>query len=193
MACYNVIQLEVSGRKWVFLTHFLFYEWSFIYPMAKKKSFSVDYNRIEQLIWHLAEPVTAEVGCELVDVQYVKEGSTWYLRLFIDREPPIDHNCCQAVSERISDILDKVDPIEQSYYLEVSSPGVERPLRKDEDFARFAGHEIVVKLYAPLDGSKQYQGCLVGLEQGQIIIEQEGKRLAFAKETVAAAHLAADF
>jgi len=176
-----------------FLPTFCFTNGDYNNLMAKKKTFSVDYNRIEQLIWQLAEPVTAEVGCELVDVQYAKEGSAWYLRLFVDREPPVDHDCCQAVSERISDILDKADPIEQSYYLEVSSPGVERPLRKAEDFARFAGSEVVIKLYAPLNGCKQYQGLLVGLEEGQIIIEQQEKRLAFSKETVAAVHLAADY
>jgi len=161
--------------------------------MAKKKSFTVDYNRIEQVIWQLAEPVMVEVGCELVDVQYIKEGCNWYLRLFIDREPPIDHECCQAVSERISDILDTVDPIVQTYYLEVSSPGIERPLRKAEDFARFAGEQVIVNLYAPLNGIKQYKGLLIGLEEGQIIIEADGKRLAFAAEIVANSHLAADF
>ncbi len=160
--------------------------------MAKKKSFTVDYNRIEKLIWQLTEPVMVEVGCELVDVQYVKEGPNRYLRLFIDREPPVDHICCQSVSERISDIIDKVDPIEQSYYLEVSSPGVERPLRKAEDFARFAGEQVIVNLYAPLNGVKQYKGLLIGLEEEQIVIEAEGNRLAFAKETVANAHIAAD-
>lgn len=161
--------------------------------MAKRKSITVDYNRIEQQVFALAEPLAAQAGCELIDVEYSKEAGNWYLRLYIDREPPVDHDCCQAVSELAGAALDVADPIAESYYLEVSSPGLERPLRRAADFARFAGRQVAVKLYAPRDGVKEFHGELIGLREGDVLIAAAGAELLFAAAEVARVHLLADF
>ena len=160
--------------------------------MAKKKKITVDYNNIEKQIFAMVEPLAAQVGAELIDVEYIKEAGNWFLRLFIDREPPVDHDLCQAVSELASEALDKNDPIVESYFLEVSSPGLERPLRRESDFKRFTGSSVAVKLYAPLDGRKEFAGTLVGLADEQVIIEQDGTEQSFAQELVAKVHLLAD-
>ena len=118
-----------------------------------------------------ALPIASALGAEIVDVEWVKESGEWTLRLFIDRESqPVDHDLCEAVSRRLSDALDEADPIEQDYILEVSSPGIERPLKKPQDYQRFAGSLAAVKLFAPVDGKKEYQGILVGLENDMVIL-----------------------
>ena len=160
--------------------------------MVKKKGFIVDYNKIEREVWQLVEPLCADCGAELIDVEYVYEAGSWYLRIFIDREPPVDHALCEAVSGKISDALDIADPISQSYYLEVSSPGLERPLRRQKDFDRYAGREICVKLYVPRDGIKEFTGILKGLQEDILTIATDKGEYAFKLNEVAKAHLIAD-
>jgi len=160
--------------------------------MVKKKGFIVDYNKIEREIWALAEPLCSECGAELIDVEYVYEAGSWYLRIFIDREPPVDHALCELVSGKISAALDVADPISQSYYLEVSSPGLERPLKRQEDFCRYAGREILLKLYAPYEGAKEFQGVLKGLEGDILTIATASGEYSFPLESIAKAHLVAD-
>ncbi|MEG1501236.1 MAG: ribosome maturation factor RimP, partial [Clostridiales bacterium] len=99
------------------------------------------------MVYQWSEPIAQEQGCELVDVEFVKEGGQWILRIFLDKEPLVDHACCQAFSYAIDAVLEEKDPISQSYTLEVSSPGIERPLKKPEDFCRFADQTILVSLY----------------------------------------------
>jgi ribosome maturation factor RimP len=127
--------------------------------MAKKK--------VEEIVEELALPVVEELSFELVDVEFLKEGANWYLRVYIDKQGGITIDDCQAVSERLSDMLDQKDPIRQSYILEVSSPG-ERPLKKDRDYERFRGEFVEVKLYQPLNGKKIFEGELLGLK-GDIV------------------------
>lgn len=158
--------------------------------MAKKKTFSVDYNRIEQQVWALTEPLAVACGCELLDVEYVKEAGNWYLRLYIDRIPPIDHDCCEAVSKQVGAALDRCDLIEQSYFLEVSSPGLNRPLKRESDFQRYNGREIAISLYAPWQGAKEYCGILRGLTEDTINIEQTNSIIGVPRELVAKARLA---
>ena len=160
--------------------------------MVKKKGFVVDYNKIEQEIWSLVEPLCSECGAELIDVEYVYEAGSWYLRIFIDREPPVDHALCELVSGKISDALDIADPISQSYYLEVSSPGLERPLKRQHDFQRYTGREIIVKLYAPYDGVKEFQGILKTMEDAVLTIETVDGERSFPLDSIAKAHLVAD-
>ncbi len=105
----------------------------------------------------------------------------------------VDHDLCEAVSRRLSDALDEADPIEQDYILEVSSPGIERPLKKPQDYQRFAGSLAAVKLFAPVDGKKEYQGILVGLENDMVILKIKGKPVSFPLAQVAKAHLAVEF
>ncbi|MBQ1501689.1 MAG: ribosome maturation factor RimP [Firmicutes bacterium] len=160
--------------------------------MSRKKGIVVDHNRIEKTVWQLAEPFCSQCGCELIDVEFVREASEWYLRLFIDREPAVDHDLCEQVSRLVSDALDIADPISQSYYLEVSSPGLERPLKREEDFQRYAGEKIAVRLYAPLNGKKDFCGILRGLADGELLLEVDGGELRFPLDKVAKAHLVAD-
>lgn len=160
--------------------------------MTKKKKITVDYNNIEKQIFNLVEPLAAQAGAELIDIEYIKEAGNWFLRLFIDREPPVDHDLCQQVSELASNALDQSDPIPDSYYLEVSSPGLERPLRRAADFDRFGGRPVAVKLYAPQDGTKEFRGTLIGLADGQIIIDADGTKQVFEQDLVAKVHLIAD-
>ena len=102
-------------------------------------------KKVTEIVWDLAAPVAEENGCELWDVEYVREAGQWYLRLYLDKEGGIDILDCEAVSRRVSDLLDEVDPIEGSYMFEVSSAGAERPLKRPSDFERFMGSAVLVK------------------------------------------------
>ena len=162
--------------------------------MAKKKGVIVDHSKIEKDIWQLAEPLCESCGGELIDVEFVQEAGSWYLRIFIDREEmPVDHELCEQVSQLISDALDIADPISQSYYLEISSPGLERPLKREKDFQRYAGYEVMVRLYAPMDGKKEFQGALGGLENGELVLNTPEGVFGFSAEQIAKVHLVADF
>lgn len=141
----------------------------------------------------LAVPIIKENKCELVDIEYVKEGPNWYLRLYIDKQGGVTVEDCQRVSETLSDVLDEVDPIEHSYILEVSSPGVERPLKSQRDYDYFRGREVEIKLYSPVDGKKEFTGVLEGLENGVVtVVTPEGK-LQFQKDKIASTRLAFKF
>lgn len=142
-------------------------------------------KNVQQEIMELAAPVVEALNYELVDVEFVKEGANWYLRIYIDKPGGISIDDCQAVSEQISDILDEKDPIEQSYYLEVSSPGLERPLKTERDFIKYKGELVEVKVYQPIDGKKIFEGELVGLIDNKIIISDAGNNIEFEKDKVA--------
>lgn len=142
-------------------------------------------KNVQQEIMELAAPVVEALNFELVDVEFVKEGANWYLRIYIDKPGGISIDDCQAVSEQISDILDEKDPIEQSYYLEVSSPGLERPLKTERDFIKYRGELVEVKVYQPIDGKKIFEGELVGLIDNKIIISDAGNNIEFEKDKVA--------
>jgi ribosome maturation factor RimP len=145
--------------------------------MAKKK--------VEEIVEELAQPIIEEMGFELVDVEFLKEGANWYLRVYIDKQGGITIDDCQVISERLSDMLDKQDPIRQSYILEVSSPG-ERPLKKDRDYERFRGEFVEVKLYQPLNGKKIYEGELLGLNGDIVEIKTaEGVEMGFDRKDTA--------
>ncbi len=148
---------------------------------------------IQQVIMELAKPIVEDLNYELVDVEFVKEGANWYLRIYIDKSGGIGIDDCQSVSERISDILDEKDPIEQSYYLEVSSPGLERPLKTEKDFIKYKGELVEIKVFQPIDGKKIFEGELVGLVDGNIVINQDGKTLEFEKNKVAIVKRAVKF
>ncbi len=132
---------------------------------------------------------------ELVDVAFVKEGQNRYLRVFIDKEGGVTIDDCADVSNALNDMLDKYDPVEENYILEVSSPGVERPLKKPEHFVRFKGKLAQVKLYFPIDGSKLIEGNIVDYRDGNVIIESgdTGKTVDIPFDKIAAAKLLFDF
>ena len=148
-------------------------------------------KRIEELI----QPTVTEMGYELVDVEFVKEGPNWYLRIFIDKEGGFTIDDCEAVSKTLEKIFDENDPIEQAYFLEISSPGIDRPLKKKEDFIKYNGEMVDVKLYKPYEGSKEYTGKLVGYDEndGTVTIEVDDKNIAFTKKEIAGIRLAVIF
>ena len=131
---------------------------------------------------------------ELCDIEFVKEGPNWYLRIFTDKENGIAIDDCEIISRAVEAILDNKDPIEQAYILEVSSPGIDRPLKKKADYEKYAGRIVDVKLYKPRDGEKEFQGKLIGLVEDEITIEiDEGKKLIFKQADVAICRLAVIF
>ena len=133
-------------------------------------------------------------GLELVDLEFLKEGVNWYLRVYIDKEGGVTLDDCEVVSRTLEAKLDEKDPIEQAYILEVSSPGLDRPLKKEADFVKFQGEIIDVKLYKAVNGSKQYQGKLLGLENGMLSIEEDnGNVVTFEHKDAASVRLAVIF
>ncbi len=123
-------------------------------------------------------------------MEFVKEGANWYLRVYIDKEGGVTIDDCEAVSRALEAKLDEADPIEQAYILEVSSPGIDRPLKKDEDFVKYQGEMIDVKLYKAQEGRKQFQGKLLGLADGVVSLEEDGKIFAFERKDIASVRLA---
>jgi ribosome maturation factor RimP len=126
---------------------------------------------VEKTVEKLAEELLADTGLELVDVEYVKEKD-WYLRVYIDKPEGIDIEDCQALSEKLEKELDEKNVVPDSYILEVSSPGLDRVLKKEKDFVREAGKMVDVSLYEPLDGSKQITGKLIGCEDNALKLEE---------------------
>ena len=148
----------------------------------------------EQQTEKLLEPVVAEFGFELVDVEYVKEGGTWYLRAYIDKPGGITVDDCEAVSRKFSDILDEKDYIEDSYVFEVSSPGLGRPLKKEKDFARSIGEEVEIRTYRAIDRQKEFVGILKCYDAETVTIAYEdGSEQTFDRNDIALIRLALDF
>ena len=154
--------------------------------MAKKEDY---VGRVERFL----ETIMQENQFELVDVEWVKEAGTWYLRAYVDKEGGISVDDCEVVSRRLSDWLDKEDFISESYILEVSSPGLGRPLKKDKDFARSIGKDVDVKLYRARDKRKDFTGVLKAYDEDTVTIEEEGKELVFERGEIALIRLAFDF
>ena len=149
---------------------------------------------IEKKVEEILLPMTDEAGFELVDVEYVKEGSNWYLRVFLDKEGGITIDDCESISRALEKKLDENDPIEAAYVLEVSSPGLDRQLKKEKDFVRYAGSLVDVKLYQAQNGSRDWQGLLEGWEDGTLTIRtDEGEEIRFQRKDVASVRLAVVF
>ena len=150
--------------------------------------------KIFDLVRSFAEPVVLENGCTLWDVEYVREGADWFLRLYIDKDGGVDINDCERISRAVDPILDEKDPVPDSYHFEVCSAGLERTLKRPADFERFLGSAVLVRLYRPKDGSKEFAGKLEGYEDGNItILLQNGKQLTFEKSEVALVRLRVEF
>lgn len=155
--------------------------------MSKKEEYE---QRTEQLL----EPIIQESNFELVDVEYVKEGSNWYLRAFIDKEGGITVDDCEAVSRQLSDLLDEKDFIPDAYILEVSSPGLGRQLKKEKDFARSIDKEVEIKLYKAINKQKEFVGFLVDYDNEKFTIELEDEStIDIPRSNVALIRLAFDF
>lgn len=140
---------------------------------------------VVQKVSDIARPIVEGLGIELIDAEYVKEGSKWILRLYIDKKGGVGLDDCEAVSRAVEPALDAADPIREPYVFEVSSPGLERPLKTDRDFERYEGEAVEVGLYAPRDGVKQFTGTLKGKQDGVITILYEEEELHFTEKEVA--------
>ncbi len=146
-------------------------------------------KKVTDLVAELAAPAVERQGCELWDVEYVREAGQWYLRLYLDKEGGVNILDCEAVSREVSDLLDEADPIEASYVFEVSSAGAERALKRPGDFERFMGSPVLVKTYKNRDGRKEFAGTLVGYENGDVLIEMGRETLRFTKAETALVRL----
>ena len=149
-----------------------------------------DYERQTE---ELLMPIAAANGVSVYDVEYVKEGSTCYLRVYIDKPGGVSILDCEKVSRALSDELDRVDPIPDAYILEVSSPGLGRSLKKDKHLQASIGEEVEVKLFKPIDKCKEFIGVLESFDAENIVIREGENEKIFARKDIALIRLALDF
>ncbi|MCM1175168.1 MAG: ribosome maturation factor RimP [Blautia sp.] len=154
--------------------------------MSKRETYEA---RAERLL----APITERFGVEIYDIEYVKEGSDWYLRAYIDKPEGVNIDDCENVSRALSDGLDKEDFIEDAYILEVSSPGLGRTLKKDKHLEKSIGEEVEIKTYKPIDKRKEFQGILKAFDAETITLETEKEEQIFARNEIALIRLAFHF
>lgn len=149
--------------------------------------------KITEQVWQFAEPLVKENGCSLWDVEYVREGGEWFLRLYIDKEGGVDIDDCENVSRAVDPVLDEKDPIPESYRFEVCSAGLERQLKRPSDFERFMGEPILLKTYQPKNGTKEFPGVLAGYDNGTVTVDMNGNAITFEKTEIALVRLRVEF
>ena len=149
--------------------------------------------KVTDLVAGFAQPIVEAHGCKLWDVEYVREGSERFLRLYIDKDGGVCIDDCEAIARAVDPILDEKDPIAESYHFEVCSAGLERPLKRPSDFAQFMDSPVLVKLYRPRNGLKEIPGILRGYEDGQVTIEAGKETITFQKSEVALVRLRVEF
>ena len=149
--------------------------------------------KVTELVAEFARPIVEAHGCQLWDVEYVREGSEYFLRLYLDKEGGVDINDCEAVSRAVDPILDEKDPIPGSYHFEVCSAGLERVLKRPADFQRFMGSPITVKLYRPRNGLKEIPCVLKAYDEGKLTVEAGKETITFEKSEVAQVRLRVEF
>lgn len=149
--------------------------------------------KITDQVAEFSRPVVEEKGCTLWDVEYVREGAEYFLRLYIDKVGGVSIDDCEAVARAIDPILDEKDPIANSYHFEVCSAGLERALKRPGDFAQFMGSPILVKLYRPRNGLKEIPGILRGYDNGRVTVEAGKEIITFEKSEVALVRLRVEF
>lgn len=154
-------------------------------------------SKVTEVVEELVTPILTENGLELVDIEYVKEGKNWFLRVYIDKDNGIDIEECGIVSERLSEKLDALDPIPHNYFLEVSSPGAEQPLKKEKDYQRAIGKNVFIKTYEPIDGEKAFEGILTDYNGETVTVEVKiktrKKTVELPFDKIASARLAVTF
>ena len=150
--------------------------------------------KVTEIVAEFAKPIVEAHGCQLWDVEYVREGSERFLRLYLDKpDGTVYINDCEAISRAVDPILDEKDPIAESYHFEVCSAGLERALKRPGDFARFMGSTVTVKLYRPRNGLKEIPGILRGYEDGKVTVEAGKETITFEKSEVALVRLRVEF
>ena len=149
--------------------------------------------KVTELVAEFARPIVEAHGCQLWDVEYVREGSEYFLRLYLDKEGGVDIDDCEAVSRAVDPILDEKDPIPGSYHFEVCSAGLERVLKRPADFQRFMGSPITVKLYRPRNGLKEIPCVLKAYDEGKLTVQAGKETITFEKSEVAQVRLRVEF
>lgn len=149
--------------------------------------------KITELVESFARPVVEEHGCKLWDVEYVREGSDYFLRLYIDKDGGVDITDCEAISRAVDPILDEKDPISESYHFEVCSAGLERALKRPGDFEQFMNSPVTVKLYRPRNGLKELPCILRGYDDGRVTVACGKETITFEKSEVALVRLRVEF
>lgn len=149
--------------------------------------------KITDQVTQFAKPIVEEKGCTLWDVEYVREGSERFLRLYIDKEGGVDIDDCERVHRAVDPVLDEKDPIPESYHFEVCSAGLERALKRPSDFQQFMGSPVLVKLYRPRNGLKEIPAALSGYEDGRVTVEAGKETITFEKSEVALVRLRVEF
>lgn len=150
-------------------------------------------SKIEKITYDLALPVVNAEGYEIYDVEYVKEGPHWFLRLFIDRSEGVNIDDCETISRALSSIMDEKDYVQTNYFLEVSSPGIERNLRQEEHFEAALGEKVRIKLYKDIDGSKEIEGELLSADSSVINVQTLNAQVEIDKKNIAKANIMFDF
>lgn len=154
-------------------------------------------KKVTEIVEEMAAPILEELNLELVEVEYVKEGRNWFLRVYIDKDGGVDIEECGLVSEKLSEQLDEKDPITNNYFLEVSSPGAERPLKKEQDYIKSIGKNVYVKTYEPIENEKEFEGTLKDFDGSQVTLEikikTRKKELVIPYDKIAKARLAVSF
>ena len=149
--------------------------------------------KVTELVAQFSQPIIEGFGCSLGDVEYVREGSERFLRIYIDKDGGIDIDDCEKIHRAIDPILDEKDPIAESYHFEVCSAGIERALKRPGDFARFMDSPVLVKLYRPRNGLKEIPGILRGYEDGKVTVEAGKETIKFEKSEIALVRLRVEF
>ena len=149
--------------------------------------------KVTEQVAQFAQPIVEGFGCQLWDVEYVREGSERFLRVYIDKDGGIDIDDCEKIHRALDPVLDEKDPIAESYYFEVCSAGLERALKRPGDFEKFMGSPITVKLYRPRNGLKEIPCVLRGYEEGRITVEAGKETITFEKSEVALVRLRVEF
>ena len=149
--------------------------------------------KVTELVASFAQSIVEANGCRLWDVEYVREGSERFLRIYIDKDGGVSIDDCETIARAVDPILDEKDPIAESYHFEVCSAGLERALRRPADFEQFMGSPILVKLYRPYNGLKEIPGILRGYEEGRVTVEAGKENITFEKSQVALVRLRVEF
>ena len=149
--------------------------------------------KITDQVWQFSQPLVEACGCSIWDVEYVREGGEWFLRIYIDKDGGVDIDDCEAVSRAVDPVLDEKDPISESYRFEVCSAGLERVLKRPGDFERYLGSPILVKLYKPKNGSKEFPCVLKAYDNGNVTVMSGNEEITFQKAEIAMVRLRVEF
>lgn len=165
--CDNIVKDEISDRRVRAASLFLF---AIMINFERAVIINMSYSKTEAAALQLAEPIALSDGFYVYDIEYVKEGGLWFLRVYIDKDGGISMDECEVFSRKLSAALDSADPIDGNYYLEVSSPGIERKLKTNDHFIRYIGEMIDISLYKALDGNKNLTGTLKNFVNDEITL-----------------------